>query len=134
MFNRIVTERSAGEEGVVSIVVRVNEKAYTKGKIQNRAFVQVDNDSEVETETPTNPVEPTPPSESTTDSPSEPSTNPPSESTADTPDDSSTDTPNKQPNTGDNSHLGIWITLMTMSMLGLCGMIAYRQRKRKRSE
>ena len=94
----------------------------------------MDNDSEVETETPTNPVEPAPPSESTANSPSEPSTNPPSESTADTPDDSSTDTPNKQPNTGDNSHLGIWIALMTMSMLGLCGMIAYCQRKRKRSE
>lgn len=39
-----LTERLAGEEGIVSIVVCVNEKAYTKGEIQNRAFVKVDND------------------------------------------------------------------------------------------
>ena len=108
----VLPDRAGGSTGSVTVTVRVLPSAVQAGIIRNQAHVQVGDDPAQDTEIPENPL--TPPSPS----PVAPSPTPSS----------------GIPDTGDSSHPGLWLALLTVSLmgLGLIGGATLRRRKREK--
>ena len=108
----VLPDRAGGSTGSVTVTVRVLPSAVQAGIIRNQAHVQVGDDPAQDTEIPENPL--TPPSPS----PVAPSPTPSS----------------GIPDTGDSSRPGLWLALLTVSLmgLGLIGGATLRRRKREK--
>ena len=101
-------EQEAGASGSVTLTVQVNASAQTAGQVKNQATVAVGNRSK-QTNTPENPV-PTP-----TPSPSP--------------------LPSHSPQTGDSGQPGLWLAILSLSLLGLAATaLSWRRRTGPHSE
>ena len=101
-------EKPAGDYGTVTLTVRVLPSAVEAGIVKNQAHVKVNGDPWQDTEIPENPLKPKPTPV--------PTPTPPS----------------GIPDTGDGSHPGRWLGLMTASLAGLWGLSGAILRRRKR--
>ena len=108
----VLPDRAGGSTGSVTVTVRVLPSAVQAGIIRNQAHVQVGDDPAQDTEIPENPL--TPPSPS----PVAPSPTPSS----------------GIPDTGDSSRPGLWLALLTVSLMGLGLIGGATLRRRKRSK
>ena len=90
------------DRGKVKFTVKVLKGAYKAGKIKNQASVKVGNDKEVKTNIVKNPVEPKP-------GPEPPVTN------------------DRQPKTGDDSSIVLWIAIAVTSLAALLVMVFRRR-------